>query len=456
MTNLNRLFTGYFIIMAAIVLALVTLLSNLGASLFFRNFIRGKNDNQNVKIVESIREMTADETIPDEAYPMLMAMISRQEQVHLILYSGSNVITSAYSGALDSLVSPMEGDESGEGLQPRLSEQMEYLEYEIGGRRLMIGRAKDLMFDMANADFMKTLNILYAAAFAAAMVVAFFSARILSRRFNKPIMQLQKNLKHISMNRFDKLGECRTKAAELKMLSQDISDLAVQRQKEESMRKRLSNDIVHELKTPISVLSTNIEAIMDGVYEADEKRMSVLLSQTNRLSRLVSRLSELTMIETEYENIHMENTDVSTILENIYTVFLPAASDKGIKMEYKVDDNLYINGNEDKLLQLFVNLLSNSVKYTESGGLITIEGVREDGEIICKISDTGMGIDEKDLPFIFNRFYRGDESRSRKTGGSGIGLAIAKAIVSAHEGEINIESTKGEGTAATVTFKETE
>lgn len=452
MTSLNKLFTKYFVITIAIVLILVTIMSNFTASLFFKNFIKNKNDQQNTKIVESIKEMLNNKTIPDNAYPVLMAMISRQEEVHLILYSGNKIITSTYSGTLDPLVTHSKDNKSEQSMKANLSDEMEYLDYEIGKNQLLIGRAKDPLFDMANADFIRTLNVLYAVAFIVALMIAFFSAHFLSRIFNKPIMQLKNNVKHISMNRFDQLGECNTKAVELKELSQNISNLAVQRQKEENMRKRLSSDIAHELQTPISVLYTNIEAILDGIYEADEKRLSVLLSQIKRLSRLVNRVSELTILETEYENIPMEKLNLSTVLENIHMIFLPAANEKGIAFNEKIENNLYIKGNEDKLLQLFGNLLSNAIKYTESSGVITISGYTQNNNVICKISDTGIGIDEKDIPFVFNRFYRGDESRSRKTGGSGIGLTIVKAIVSAHGGEIKLESKKELGTEVIVSF----
>ncbi|MDX1359555.1 MAG: HAMP domain-containing sensor histidine kinase, partial [Clostridia bacterium] len=264
------------------------------------------------------------------------------------------------------------------------------------------------------------------------------------------------NVNNISMNRFEDIKPCDTKAAELKELSEDINGLAVQLQEEDSMRKRLSNDIVHELKTPIAVLSTNIEAILDGVYKADDERMSVLLSQTNRLARLVNNLSDLTMLETESKNDRHNQVNLTNVLESIFTVYMPAASDKNIDLQKEIENDLLVNGNEDRLLQVFVNILSNSMKYTDEGGNITIRAFSSGGDIVCEVEDNGIGIDDKDLPFIFNRFYRGDESRSRETGGSGIGLAIAKAVVSSHGGEIKVNSKKGEGTKITVVFQKTE
>ena len=447
MTNLNKLFLRYFIVTIAGVLLIITLISNFGASIFFKSFIRKTNNEKNEKIVEIVQLMVDDDRLTQSMYPMLLGLWSRQEDVNINFYKDGTEIFSSASNKTGQSIMTRPSDIS------RRAANVIYLEYDVDGYTLEIGRAKDPLFNIANANFIKTLNVLYIAVFAAAMALAVLAAWILSKKFNKPIMQLKENVNHISMNRFDKIKNCDTKARELTELSEDIKNLAVQMQKEEGMRKRLSNDIVHELKTPISVLSTNIEAILDGVYEADEERMSVLLSQTNRLARLVNNLSELTLLETEYENASMEKTNISNILESIYTVYLPAATDKKITLHKDINSELYIHGNEDRLLQVFVNILSNAMKYTDAEGHIYIRVFSHADEVVCEIEDTGTGIDEKDQPFIFNRFYRGDESRSRETGGSGIGLAIAKAVVSSHGGEIKLDSKKGEGTKISTIFQ---
>ena len=459
MTSLNKLFTRYFIITIAIVLVLITVVSNIGGSLFFKDFLTKKNDQQNQKIVDTISEMVNNDQLSAGSYPYFLALFSRQEQVNIILYHYDELIAYANAGSLPTRIGMLKEFGGRDGYEPEEivsrmtdSEEVQYTEYIIGNYRLSIGRAIDPFYDIANSKFLNTMNILYIVSFGIAMIIAFFAALILSRRFNKPIMQLRDNVNHISMNRYDHIVTCDTKASELRELSDDINNLSRLKQSEEDMRKRLSNDIVHELKTPIAVLSTNIEAILDGVYKADEERMSVLLSQTNRLARLVNNLSDLTLLETENKGDKIEKVDISGVLDSIYTVYLPAATDKSIELKREFEDELFVNGNEDRLLQVFVNIVSNSMKYTDGGGEIIMRGFSQNNKVICEIEDTGIGIDKKDLPFVFNRFYRGDESRSRETGGSGIGLAIAKAVISAHDGEIQIESEKGKGTKITVLF----
>jgi signal transduction histidine kinase len=463
MTNLNRLFSRYFIITIAIVLVMLTLVSNIGGSAFFRRFIRSNNEEKNESIVEIVTEMLDNDSISSSSYPLFLVAISRQEKVDLILWYEDELISYVQSGENWKRFPPFSqfpGKQDGDARDylDSLSENddIEFTDYEIGLFRLSIGRPIDPLFNIANANFLKRMNIMYIIGFLAAMAVAFLAALILSRRFNKPIMQLRDNVNNISMNRFEDIKPCDTKASELKELSEDINGLAAQLQKEDSIRKRLSNDIVHELKTPIAVLSTNIEAILDGVYKADDERMSVLLSQTNRLARLINNLSDLTMLETENKNDRHNQVNLTNVLESIFTVYMPAASDKNIDLQKEIENDLLVNGNEDRLLQVFVNILSNSMKYTDEGGNITIRAFSSGGDIVCEVEDNGIGIDDKDLPFIFNRFYRGDESRSRATGGSGIGLAIAKAVVSSHGGEIKVNSKKGEGTKITVVFQKTE
>jgi len=438
MTNLNKLFTGYFIIAVAIVLLLTTLVSNFGALVFFRQYIFEDYAEKNESIVEVVGNMLANDELGKQSYPMLLGLISRQQKVNILLSSddGETVFKSNI----------YRNDE-------KMPEFIN-LEYDLEGYTLIIGRARDPLYDISNARFIRTLNFMYIILFVLSMLIAVIMAMILAKRFNRPIVQLQENVNNISMNRFSKIKKPKTRAKELNELSEDIGRLAGQMEREDEMRKRLSNDIVHELKTPIAVLSTNIEAILDGVYKADEERMSVLLDQINRLTRLVNNLSDLTLIETDYENMKLEEISLSEIIDKIYMVYLPVADDRNIMLEKRIDDEVKIMGNRDRLLQVFVNVVSNAFKYTDNGGSINIRLQKNHGNAVCVVEDTGMGIAEKDIPFIFNRFYRGDESRSRETGGAGIGLSIAKSVISAHGGDIKVTSTIGEGTQISIILPE--
>ncbi len=452
MTNLNRLFSKYFIITISIILGLLMLITNLGTTVFFRDFIYRRNDEKNKLIVQAVQEMVENEELGLATYQLFISLLAKQENLHLVLYEqDGRVLTCAISSELNE---KLQNSNLNKSIQETLEEvNIVYTDYKISDYMLSIGREVDPLLDIVNAEFMSTLNILHILSFVMAIIVAFISAKILSRRFNKPIMQIRDNLNHISMNRFKEIKETSTKAVELKQLSQDINDLAKKIEAEDDIRKRLSNDIVHELKTPISVLVTNLEAIIDGIYEPNTERISVLLSQTNRLARLVNNLSDLTLLETEYNKLNFERVNLSEVLESIYQVYLPAATDKFINLQKEVEENLFIRGNEDRILQVFINIVSNAIKYTNEKGNIKIRAFSKCENIQCEVEDTGIGISKEDLPFVFNRFYRGDVSRSRETGGSGIGLTISKTIVASHGGTISIQSDEGKGTKIIIELK---
>ncbi len=149
--------------------------------------------------------------------------------------------------------------------------------------------------------------------------------------------------------------------------------------------------------------------------------------------------------------MQINRVNLSTMLHDIFVTFEPSITEKGLQSIKDIESDVYILGDEDKLLQSFVNIISNALKYTEKGS-ITISLEKVMNQAVVTVTDTGIGIDEKDLPFVFERFYRSDISRSRQTGGAGIGLAITKAVISAHDGEIFASSVKGQGSTFTTTL----
>jgi signal transduction histidine kinase len=234
---------------------------------------------------------------------------------------------------------------------------------------------------------------------------------------------------------------------ELKELSRSINSLAEELEEGERRQKQLSADVAHELRTPLSCLRGSVEAMIDGVWEPSRERLESCREEILRLTKLVEDLNLLTNLE--WENLALDKTefDLAKLLEITAEQFRPAAAEKGIRIILETAPGpVYADYN--RLKQVFVNLLSNAVKYTDSG-TITIAAVTSAGtapsevtaEIpaVVTIADTGIGIAEEERRRIFERFYRSDKSRNRNTGGAGIGLSIAAAIVKAHGGSISAE-----------------
>ncbi|MDR0289622.1 MAG: HAMP domain-containing histidine kinase [Treponema sp.] len=236
------------------------------------------------------------------------------------------------------------------------------------------------------------------------------------------------------------------KTRELAELSRSINILAEELEAGELRQKQLVSDVAHELRTPLACLQGNIEAMIDGVYQPDKERLESCHEEIVRLTNLVQDLNTLSTLEWEAIALNKTEFDLAKLLSAIAEQWRPAASEKGIAIELNVQGGGIICADYDRLKQVFINIVSNAVKYSDKGSISIACGPMG----IVSIADTGIGIAEEDLPHIFERFYRSDKSRSRSTGGAGIGLAIAAAIVRAHGGTIEAKSSGSAGTVFTV------
>jgi signal transduction histidine kinase len=220
-------------------------------------------------------------------------------------------------------------------------------------------------------------------------------------------------------------------------------------EQQERLRKRLTGDVAHELRTPLATLQSHLEAMVDGVWEPDKNRLISCLDETVRLSKLTFDLERLARYDSENMQLNKEKFDLTQLIRQTVLNFESSFMANGAKLQY-LTESLEITADEDKISQVLVNLLANAQKFTGKGGEASISLTKKGDMAEILVSDTGQGIAKKDLPYIFERFYRADPSRSRITGGSGIGLTIVKAIVLAHKGTISVTSEQGKGTVFTV------
>ncbi|GHU72253.1 sensor histidine kinase [Spirochaetia bacterium] len=236
---------------------------------------------------------------------------------------------------------------------------------------------------------------------------------------------------------------------ELGELARSINSLAAELEEAERRQKQLTSDIAHELRTPLTCLQGGIEAMIDGVYKPDREHLESCLEETIRLAGLVQDLNTLTTLEWETGTmapaitLNKTEFDLGSLLRITAEQFKAAVIEKGIEIKLDLMESP-VNADYDRLKQVFINLLSNAVKYTDRGSVtVSVKGAADPGaQWEVSIADTGIGIPETDLPHVFERFYRSDKSRNRSTGGAGIGLTIAAAIVHAHGGDIQAESAE--------------
>ena len=278
---------------------------------------------------------------------------------------------------------------------------------------------------------------------------------VVAGRLSRPVIRAIERTKSIARGEYD-AGEATEPVGvrELDALTRGVEDLGRSLAGQEKLRRRLMVDVAHELRTPLTVVRTQIEAIADGILEPSQERLSLCVSEMQRLADLIGSIEVLTRLEGETLAIHTESTSMKEFLGPVVESFRPVFGKSGIELDAELEEGCVCRIDRDKFRHVVDNLLSNALRYTDEGGRVSISLKKTQEGVLLSVSDTGIGIAEKDLPNIFERFYRADESRARVTGGSGVGLAIVKATVDAHGGEITVKSRKGEGSTFVITLPE--
>lgn len=310
---------------------------------------------------------------------------------------------------------------------------------EIGSNASIIISEEDMIFTKGINN-----SIFYAAIIS--IIFAIIFGLWSSNRLSKPIVQINKTAQDISKGNLSSRITSSNKITEIQELSNSINSLAYSLEQQEKLRKQLTSDISHELRTPITIIQSQIEAIGDGLLDLTPERIQILNEESHRLLKLVSELKYLINIESHQDSLDIKNVDMSKLIKEVLEGFRVSLKNAKIGLKEAVEENVMIEGDRDKLKQVVINLLSNALKFSNQDGKIEVSLKQDKDKVVLVIKDNGIGIPEEDLPNIFRRFYRSDKSRNRNTGGAGIGLAIVKSIVNAHEGTIKVTSKKEEGT----------
>ncbi len=232
-----------------------------------------------------------------------------------------------------------------------------------------------------------------------------------------------------------------------------IRDMTEER-KLDKLRQDFIANVSHELRTPISMMQGYSEAIVDGIAETDEEKKEmakVIYDESLRMGRLVNELLDLARMEAGHNQLRLEEIEFKPYIDRIIRKFYGLSKENGIiiTFEMKKDDELLII-DPDRIEQVLTNLIDNAIRHTPNGGSVTVFARSEQRGIHIEVRDTGSGIPEEDLPFVFERFYKADKARTRGISGTGLGLAIAQNIITAHRGNISVHSKEGAGTTFTI------
>ena len=300
--------------------------------------------------------------------------------------------------------------------------------------------------------FLDSLNRILLVVGICAAVAAAAAGAVLAKSLSVPLLKVTEMTRKISEGDYGmRLENGNRQTQELVELSSAVNHMAESLERQETLRRRLTSDVAHELRTPVANVSLNLEMMLDEVWEPTKDRLQSCYEELGRISGIISDLEKLRQMEAENMNLELEPVNLLELAQAVETAFEPDLKKKKLTCEVS-GEAAAVMGDQRRLHQVIFNLVSNAVKYSTEGGSIQIRVKQEKHKAVLIVEDQGIGMAEEELPLIFERFYRTDLSRSRKTGGAGIGLAIVKAIVQAHQGTVTVTSKVGCGSRFTVTL----
>jgi two-component system, OmpR family, sensor histidine kinase BaeS len=266
---------------------------------------------------------------------------------------------------------------------------------------------------------------------------------VFSRRLTEPIKKLTMAAEQISR------GNIKSRVAvsgnsEISTLSKTFNTMADNLEIQESLRRKMTSNVAHELRTPLSAMQGEIEGMLDGLMKVDRERLLSLHEETGRLRHIIEGMEELSRAEASVLEMRKQSINLKPFLTNIKGRFEKLFFDKDVRLELECDETMKLYADPDKLSQIVINLLSNALRVTDRGGRVWIKTGTKGQEGYISVSDTGCGIKKENLPFIFERFYKSSE------GGLGIGLTIAKELTEAHGGRIEVQTEYGKGSTFTL------
>lgn len=306
-------------------------------------------------------------------------------------------------------------------------------------------------FSESDFRFLDSLNSLLFIVGGISMIGAAIAGVILARRLSAPIVKTTEITREISEGNYAIRFESHVRTKELAELSEAVNHMAESLEMQENIRRRLTSDVAHELRTPVANVSSYLETIIEGVWEPTQERLQRCYDELDRISNIIADLEKLRQIENENMSLNKEPVDLFELSQAVQAAFEPELERKKLTCIVTGEPSV-VWGDQKRLHQAIFNLVSNAVKYSTKGGQIQIYVGDKPQMATLIVEDGGIGIPEQDVHLIFERFYRTDRSRNRKTGGAGIGLTIVKAIVQAHHGEISVESKEGHGSRFLVTL----
>ena len=271
-------------------------------------------------------------------------------------------------------------------------------------------------------------------------LVALIAGVLLTRWLVAPLRELEQGARAVTEHQWDYRVPAHG-SAEMRSVASSFNQMASELEHEETLRRNMLTDVSHELRHPVHIIRGNLQAILDGVYPLNMEEIDRLLNQTQNLTTLVDDLHELALADAHELPMQKQDTGVNALVANAVEIFQPLAVHNNLLLTTEIPpEPIQMKIDSARIRQALLNLLGNALRYTPQGGQVKVVLDHSEEVVSIQVADSGVGIPSEDLDKVFDRFYRVDSSRDRDLPGTGLGLAVAQAIVQAHDGRIEVES----------------
>ncbi len=304
-------------------------------------------------------------------------------------------------------------------------------------------------------DYLERYSLVLSLSILSILLISASGGFLIARKALKPVKEISETIGRISESNLSERIKDENIPTELKDLAGSFNRTFNRLERSFNRQRQFVSDASHELRTPLSVILSQSEILLRRERSVEEYKngLTAVLEASKLMSDLIQKLLALARMDSDKVELKMENRDLGTIINEAVGLLNHLAAQKGITIHVSADEQYVISGDRADLLELFTNIIENAIKYNLPQGKIDISMRKEQGFVVTEVKDTGIGIPEKDLEKVFDRFYRVDKSRAKEIGGVGLGLSICNDIVKLHGGRIEIKSTLNEGTIVTLYLK---
>jgi two-component system sensor histidine kinase BaeS len=280
---------------------------------------------------------------------------------------------------------------------------------------------------------------------AVAAVVASIAGVLLARRIARPLERLRSVAESVAQGDLQQRSGLAGRGDEIGSLGRSFDAMAAELEEAETSRRRFFQDVAHELRTPLAVIDATASAVLDGVYDHDDRHLETIRSQSRLLARIVDDLRTISLAEAGALPLRRERIEVAAVAAAIARDFAARAATVGVALRVDVPRGIAAEGDPDRLQQILAALVDNALRHVPAGAEVVLEGGSVGGRVRVAVRDTGPGVAAEDRPHVFDRFYQADEARDRSTATTGLGLSIVRALVVAQGGTVGLDAAEPHG-----------